>query len=271
MHEIARRDRELLIRALLDPGRLIALLVVAAAAVWVALQGGIPFMFKLVAWGFSAFFAYWYADQVRQTVIAKRFSHKRYELLWNTAQDRMKRLREALTAMKKDRIADLQVLPTTIASVSESLYLALRRADQIQLEIEKSEGALAHAPHPKNLGATPSKDANVQELYRLADKNIAEYRQRFGALMAGMQRCEAQAAVFITTLDALRMRILGYRLSGRNPEIEHREFLLAITEAKSQLEAVDTALAELDYLNLAVPEEELPPPIPEDAQIRERF
>lgn len=271
MHEIARRDRQLMVQALLEPGRLIVLVVTAAFAIWVATRGGIPLPFKVMTWLVTAFITYWYAEQVKQHILAKRFTHKRYELLWSTAEDRMKRLREALDAMKKDRIADLQVLPTTIASVSESLYIALRRADQIQLEIEKSEGALAHAPHPKNLGATPSKDAHVQDLYRLADKNIAEYRQRFGALMSGMQRCEAQAAVFITTLDALRMRILGYRLTGRNPEIEHQEFLLAITEAKSQLEAVDTALAELDYQQLPPLIEDVPPPIPEDAQIRERL
>jgi hypothetical protein len=89
-------------------------------------------------------------------------------------------------------------------------------------------------------------DRQAQELYRIADKNIAEYRQRFQAVMAGVERTEAQAAVMTTTLDTLRIKMLGYRLVGRDPDAPTQEFLAALAEARMQLDSIDTALSELE-------------------------
>ena len=57
---------------------------------------------------------------------------------------------------------------------------------------------------------------------------------------------EAQVAVFTTTLDTLRMKMLGYRLVGKDTESPTQDFLAAITEARMQLESIDKALEELD-------------------------
>jgi hypothetical protein len=150
--------------------------------------------------------------------------------------------------------------------VADSLYYALRRADMIAHEVHSSEQGLYSGPP---VWHAPSHDPQSKELYRIADKNIAEYRQRFDALMAGVQRTEAQSAVYMTTLDTLRMKMLGYRLVGKSPELSSHDFLDALTEAKLQLSAIDTALEELEMgpypkMIAAMP----PPPIPEEIQQR---
>ena len=91
-----------------------------------------------------------------------------------------------------------------------------------------------------------SPDKQAQELYRIADKNIAEYRQHYIGVMAGVERTEAQAAVFTTTLDTLRMKMLSYRLVGKETESPTQDFLAALTEARMQLESIDKALDELE-------------------------
>jgi hypothetical protein len=48
------------------------------------------------------------------------------------------------------------------------------------------------------------------------------------------------------TLDTLRMKMLGYRLIGKSPEMPSQDFLEALHEAKLQLQAIDNALEELD-------------------------
>jgi hypothetical protein len=50
----------------------------------------------------------------------------------------------------------------------------------------------------------------------------------------------------MTTLDSVRVKMLGYRLVGRSPELATHEFLSAIAEARAQLQSIDTALDELD-------------------------
>ena len=78
--------------------------------------------------------------------------------------------------------------------------------------------------------------------------------------MAGVHRAEAQSAVFMTTLDTLRMKMIGHRLVGKNPEMSTMEFLEALGEAKLQLKAIDQALEDLDFSQMpkmiaAVPDE----------------
>jgi hypothetical protein len=111
-------------------------------------------------------------------------------------------------------------------------------------------------------------DPQSKELYRIADKNIAEYRSHFAGVMAGVQRTEAQSAVFMTTLDTLRMKMIGYRLVGRSPELGSSEFLDALAEARAQLEAIDTALEELDLGHYPKTISVIPPPMPPEEHIR---
>ena len=158
-------------------------------------------------------------------------------------QDRLNRLDEVLKKLRKEQVADLREMPTTVHAVGKSLYVALRRADVIAHEIQASETGVINQP-PTWISA--STDPQSQELYRLADRNIAEYRANYAGVMAGVQRTEAQSAVFMTTLDSLRMKIHGYRLVGRSPEMASQEFLEALAEARMQLQSIDTALEELD-------------------------
>lgn len=173
----------------------------------------------------------------------RRFANRRMEALWKGCQDRMVRFEEALRRMRKEQVADLMEMPKSIRQVAGSLYVALRRADMIATEVQQSERGLYAEPP---MWAAPSHDPQSRELYRVADKNIAEYRAQFAGVMAGVQRTEAQSAVFMTTVDTLRMKMIGYRLVGKSPELSSHDFLEALAEAKIQLQAIDTALDELD-------------------------
>ncbi|HRF59404.1 MAG TPA: hypothetical protein PLH94_05750 [Fimbriimonadaceae bacterium] len=236
MEDIVRQDRRLLVRELIRPRRVFALCA-TGLALWLLLPVvGIPRVWIVVLAAVWAAAAYLASSK-------RRFQNRRYELLWNACEDRLEKFGVALKAMKRDQIAEFAEMPNTIREVANSLYLALRRADLVFLEISKSEGWLQgtsgiHTPTPN--------DPQAKELYRIADKNVAEYKRHFDAVMAGVQRAEAQAAVFTTTLDTLRMKMLGYRLTGRKPELSTQEFLESLTEAKLQLEAIDKALDELE-------------------------
>jgi hypothetical protein len=175
--------------------------------------------------------------------LKNRFINSRYREMWLGCQDRLARFNEVLKRLRKEQIADLREMPETVRRISESLYVALRKADMISNEVMKTERNLYAAP--PSWAAAPT-DPQSKELYRIADKNIAEYRQQFAGVMAGVERAEAQSAVYMTTLDTLRMRMLGYRLVGRSPEMPSHDFLEALAEAKLQLQAIDTALEELD-------------------------
>ena len=175
--------------------------------------------------------------------IDNRFYNQRHRALWKGCQDRFKRFEEALKKMRKNQIADLKEMPETVERILDALYIALRRADSIVYEISSSEKGLFNSPPA---WSPPSTDPQSQELYRIADKNLAEYKQQFAAVMAGVDRAEAQAAVFMTTVDTLRMKMLGYRLVGKSPEIASFDFLESLAEARAQLDSIDKALDELD-------------------------
>lgn len=88
--------------------------------------------------------------------------------------------------------------------------------------------------------------------------------------MAGVQRAEAQCAVFMTTLDTLRMQLIGHRLAARTPEMSSREFLEAMGEAKLQLQAIDQALEELDFRQFPTTITVMPPPMPDELHQEQR-
>ncbi|HRJ27713.1 MAG TPA: hypothetical protein PLO61_09430 [Fimbriimonadaceae bacterium] len=175
--------------------------------------------------------------------VEKRFKSQRIKLLWQTCEDRLRRLEVEVKQVRKSRIAELQELPKTIKTVAQQLYLTLRRADIVLQEVTRSETSHQKAFLPPH---QVTHDPQAQHLYQLADKNIVEYQKHYRAVIGGVQRAEAQAAVFSTTLDMLRMKMLSHRLAERSPEQENLEFLQSITEAKMQLDAIDKALEELE-------------------------
>jgi hypothetical protein len=267
MDDIRRQDLRLFLRELVDPMRLFAtggglILVLIftrrSQSLSAFLLGASVILLCLAATAWSA------SER-------KRFYEKRMQALWHGCNDRLVRLEEVLKKMRRDQIADLREMPKTIRAVAKSLYFALRRADIIAHEVQASERGVISQPPSWN---SASNDPQSRELYRLADKNIAEYRAQYSGVMAGVQRTEAQSAVFITTLDTLRMKIIGYRLVGRSPELASHEFLEALAEARAQLQSIDTALDELDLGHYPkVISVVQPPPIPDEIQeqIRERL
>jgi hypothetical protein len=255
MDDIRRQDLRLFLRELLSPVRL-----VCTAAITILLLanahhvGAVLYPMAAIVVLVSSVWAWMESDK-------RRFSNKRFQSLWMGCQDRLSRFEDVLKRMRKDQIADLSEMPNTIRKLSKSLYIALRRADIISHEVQLSEKGLYNEPPSWK---SPSRDAQSQELYRIADKNIAEYRAHFAGVMAGVQRTEAQSAVFMTTLDTLRMKMIGYRLVGRSPELSSHDFLEALAEARAQLQSIDTALEELDLGHYPKTIAAIPPPIPEE-------
>lgn len=243
MDDIRRHDLQVFLRELFYLPR-VAVVLLAIVLVGAAFQAFSPTSIGLLrsipVWIMIVVAASLYSYNIS---LSRRFVNRRYEALWRGCQDRLARFNEVLGRLKKDQLADLREMPDTIHRIAESLYLALRRADMISTEVLKTERNLYAAPPAWSAAAT---DPQSRELYRIADKNIAEYRHHYAGVMAGVERAEAQSAVFMTTLDTLRMKLLGYRLVGRSPEMPSYDFLEALAEAKLQLQAIDTALEELD-------------------------
>ena len=264
MDDLRRHDAQRLVRELVSPGRLLLSLGVALAIFNVFSKTG-DGMGKMLAGLFFVILAH--LGSSMQAAEKKKWSNPRMGALWAGCQDRMMRFEDVIKRMRKDQVGELSEMPKTIRGVSQSLYAALRRADIVAVEVHATE---------RNLGGPPAwehatRDAQSRELYQIADRNIAEYRGHFAAVMAGVQRTEAQSAVFMTTLDSLRMKLIGYRLVGRSPEMATHDFLEALAEARTQLQAIDTALEELDlghYPKTISVVPTGPPPIPDDVQQR---
>jgi hypothetical protein len=174
-----------------------------------------------------------------QESVRKRFSNPRFAVLWSAAKDRLERYHETLRKMRRDHIGGLEEMERTVNETGQGLYLALRRADLTLTEIAMSEQGMLTRPQ---ISLPISNDSQAQELYRIADKNLADYRSQLQAVLSSVQRAEAQAAVFTTTLDTMRMKMLGFRLAGKRPEMSTQAFLEAMTEAKMQLNAIDDSV-----------------------------
>lgn len=278
MDDIQRRDKLLFVRELFTPSRIVLYLGLMLFLSMFFNPQAIAHVLKAMVVALAVLGASTYVAWDRS--VQKRFKSERFKLLWGACVDRHERFRTGLKALSRKGIADLQELPKTIETISDELYRALRRADIVANEVASSEGWLIAQPR---LGQAMSPDRQAQELYRLADKNIAEYRQQFSGVMAGVERTEAQVAVFTTTLDTLRMKMLSYRLIGKDTESPTQEFLAALTEARMQLDSIDKALEELDLTPFPrtvaiMPEappvsqmliESGPPPIPPHLQFSE--
>lgn len=258
MDDIRRQDLRLFTKELLSPLRIILTI------------GGLLFFYARYQVG-AGFFQFLAGSMLILLVasatawsasVHRRFLNKRTEALWNGCRDRLARFEEVLRKLSREQVAEFREMPRTIRNVASSLYGALRRADMIAHEVQLSERGLYAQPPAWD---APSHDPQSKELYRIADKNIAEYRSQFAGVMAGVQRTEAQSAVFMTTLDTLRMKMIGYRLVGRSPELSSGDFLEALAEARAQLQAIDHALEELDLGHYPKTISVVPPPPPDDA------
>ncbi len=241
MDEIRRRDTNLFLKEFFSGSRIVLtvfliLVTFALARPGVQIRAPLVAVFWLIFLGLSAWTAF-------KASVTKRFELTKYDSLWQSCLERHERFGAALKQLSKRGIADLQELPETIEGLLQGLYRALRRADIVAGEVAKSEDWLVRQPR---FSHQQSSDLQAQELYRLADNNIAEYRQHYQGIMASVERTEAQAHVFTTTLDTLRMKMLGYRLVGRETETPTQEFLIALTEARMQLDSIDKALDELE-------------------------
>lgn len=257
MDDIQRQDTKLFWQEAAAPGRIFfSLILVVFTVFMVGRNLGIAMQLAgLLAVGVG------HALTSYNASIERRWHSPHFHELWNRCRDRLSRFKEVLGQMRKEQLADLHEMPKTIESVGGSLYAALRRADMIAHEVMLTEKDLHNVPPTYG---TLSHDAQAKELYRIADKNIAEYRMQFAGVMAGVQRAEAQAAVYATTLDSLRMKMIGHRLVGRSAELSTMDFLTALGEAKLQLEAIDKALDELDFSSMPTVVVQ-PPPAPVDA------
>ncbi len=235
MQDIQRRDRQVLAKQLLRPGPLAicAVLILVGAAAWPATT-----FFAGVAVAAILYHAVNSIQRARK----RKFRHSRFQAHWDACLDRRKRLDDSLKRLAKSGQAELTQLPQTVDSVNTNLYAALRRADELLHELTDSEGqflARPQGPPPK-----PT-DAQAKELYRVANLNNQEYRQRLNQVMGMIERAEAQAAVYTSALDSLRIKLLGMRL-GPEGDQTSRALLESMTEAKMQLDAIDKALDELE-------------------------
>lgn len=240
MTDIRRQDSLLFRQEALRGGRIF--LSLFFAAIWAGIASASAMPFGLYLGGLAAILAIHLLAAYNRS-IQRRWLSKRFAAHWNGCVDRLKLFDEVRDRIRRDKVGDWEEMPKTVERVAKSLYAALRRADMISHEVALTEKGLYNQPPP---WVAPSHDPQAKELYRIADKNIAEYRQQFGAVMAGVQRTEAQCAVFMTTVDTLRMKMIGYRLVGRSPELSSQDFLEAMNEAKLQLRAIDEALEELE-------------------------
>lgn len=235
--EVREADQRIFWKEVLLPRRIVLqLLAVGLSLVLLSSSNGVSLIFLLFSLSIHFITSNTAAEK-------KRFLNARFASLWNGCRDRFEDFENGTKKLQKAEIAEFKELPETVRGIAKTLYNSLRRADLLFDEVIESEGKQRfHAGLP-HFEAT---DPQAKELYRIAEKNLGEYRSNYNELMAGIQRTEAQATVFMTTLDTLRVKMLGYRLIGRNPSMNSQEFLFALAEAKIQLTAIDKALDELD-------------------------
>lgn len=253
--DIARRDRQVFVRELVSAKSILSLIALGGVG-WLTFaltrQWLISSLLIGAGVGLTCVAAY-------RRSVGKRFRNPRFQVLWHGCQERIRRFENGTRELSRAGFAQLSELPQTIHSLADELYVALRRADDIEFEVGRSEGWLASQMRH---GLVAPRDPQAQELYRVADQNIAEYRRHLDSVMAGVKRAEAQAAVFMTTLDTLRIRMLGHRFGGRGVEADSQQFLEAVTEARMQLDAIDKALDEIAATPFPEKISVIPPSVP---------
>ena len=253
--EVRKADQKLRLRELVRPNRLILLFLFLLVCQPLSTAAGFWLMPFAAVLGFAVLFV-----RAETAAKRKRFINSRFSSLWNGCRERFESFEEGIHKLKRADIAQFQELPDTVRDLAMTIYNALRRADILFEEVLQSEGVDRIRPGMPMFKPT---DPQAQELYRIAEKNLGEYRGHYNELMAGIQRTEAQATVFMTTLDNLRVKMLGYRLIGKNPSLSSEEFLSVLAEARAQLSAIDRALDELDLSHYPKTVSVIPPSTPE--------
>jgi hypothetical protein len=241
--EIVKQDQQRFWRGL-APGGIVAVIGISTLF-WIAAQlgyfGGPLF---IVFMGFILLFFSMYILSKAKRLRAMPFRNPRYAAMWKDIEERYSRFKKVMKQNRQRIHLQMSEMPATIDRVRQSVYFALRRSENVLAELAKSEGDL---PTAFVSWEHRTKDPQATELFKAADINLAEYRESLQQVFSGVHRAEAQAAVFVTTLDSLRIKLLGYQLVGKRTEADSMELLEALQEAKIQLQAIDTALDELDF------------------------
>jgi hypothetical protein len=254
--EIRKADQRIFWRAFLRSNRIVLHILFLLLCGMIGSINGSPFPL-IIGFLFSSMV------HVNRSIVEakrKRFINSRFASLWNGCRERYESFEDGIKKLKRADIAQFQELPDTVRDLAMTIYNALRRADILFEEVLQSEGVDRIRPGVPMFKPT---DPQAQELYRIAEKNLGEYRGHYNELMAGIQRTEAQSTVFMTTLDNLRVKMLGYRLIGKNPSLNSEEFLSVLAEARAQLSAIDQALDELDLSHYPKTISVIPPVTPE--------
>lgn len=262
--EIRKADQRIFWREFLRSSRIVLqlLFLLVAWPICLGLGGSVSFLIAII-FGLSV-----QAVLANAAAKRKRFINARFSALWNGCRERFESFEDGMNKLRKAEIAQFQELPDTVSNLAMTIYNALRRADILFEEVLQSEGVDRVRP---GLPMFKPTDPQAQELYRIAEKNLGEYRSHYNELMAGIQRTEAQATVFMTTMDNLRVKMLGYRLIGKNPSMNSEEFLSVLAEARAQLSAIDQALDELDLSHYPKTIAVVPSPVREEDTMFDSF
>ncbi len=252
MDKIKKRDAMNVALSVLQPVPMVVLL----GSGFLAYQSlGMEAIFPYFGLGVFVAAGIYYVKTAHSFFEQKRFKTFEHAQLWKTIRDRQKRFKSALKSSPNHISVSLETIPKQVEQTAKQLYQSLREADLVKAEIIKSEGlgGLSGVPY-----SVHSSDKETTELYLLADKNVADYRKHFQSVSAVVTRTEAQCAVFISALDALRVQLLGHRLSREDDSIGREQFREKMTDIKTQLSSINSALLELNLPSAVREENQLP-------------
>jgi hypothetical protein len=173
-----------------------------------------------------------------------RFRHPAYASLWDCIQDRLERFDRAYGHSPRIVRENLSGTPESVHRIGDSMYLALRRADSVRALIEENEPR--DMPNLSRSEPIAAADAKARDLYGLALRNREEYREHYQKLMGGVERTEAQAAVLISSLDSLRLKMLDYRVTGGKIEMPEDDLLPQLQAYRDEFRALEQAVDEVE-------------------------
>ncbi|MER3413229.1 MAG: hypothetical protein C4341_03135 [Armatimonadota bacterium] len=244
MDEVRRHDWKNLLLAALQPAPLIVI-----AAGWFGAYQLIALAGVLSAWGglglaIAAMGTGYFAVEVVRGWLRRRFVNPEYADLWRMIEDRYRRFRRALKRAPVGIAESFSDIARTVEHTKRRLYTSLRKADLVKKEIIDSEsGTTITFPFPP----LNSPDRETNSLYAIAAKNFEEYRTVFDAITSKVSRAEAQCTVYISALDSLRVQLLGHRLEKREASIPSEEMDETVSDIRTQLESINSALDELEF------------------------
>jgi len=173
-----------------------------------------------------------------------RFDFAPYGHLWKTVTDRFVRFERAYGRSPRVVKETLSDTPDSIRRLMDSIYMALRRADQVRTLVAESE------PHVgmflPSLDVPQAMDEQAQVLYGVAQRNKEDYRRHYQKLMGGVERTEAQVAVLVSSLDSLRLKMLDYRVTGGKVEMHSSDLLSRLESYRTEFHALEKAVDEIE-------------------------